>query len=83
MPYNLSIKTQGIQGKDTHWKERIGYVAIFGKNRNNPIITVDNFKGAGQSYKQRDTPIIIISNDNGVYRQFTEEQLLKALNLIT
>ena len=75
----LNIETQGIKGGNTK-NTKIGYGMI---NINEvKIISVDNFKGYGENYIQREEPIICIFGEDGNDCIFegTQQQLVSLLN---
>ena len=48
---NIYIETQGVKGGKTQTKE-VGYLVV-GLRHEQDLITVDDFEGAGENYKQR------------------------------
>ena len=73
----LKIQTQGVKGGNTNTKE-VGYsmVSIDETTR----ISVDNFEGYGNDYKERATPLIeIIENGVNLFSG-TFDELKKKLN---
>lgn len=62
----LQLKIQGIKGNTPTWKDDVGYIAVFPGSQSNQII-IDNYTGAGASYKRRDKAIITIGKDNQNY----------------
>ena len=61
---NLFIAQQGVRGCN-HKVEKKGCVTIrFADGKNFPytVIEVDNYKGIGLNYRQRDEPLVIIHN---------------------
>ena len=61
---NLFIAQQGVRGCN-HKVEKKGCVTIrFADGKNSPytVIEVDNYKGIGLNYRQRDEPLVIIHN---------------------
>lgn len=83
---NIAIKTQGVKGGSPKYKEKIGYVNAFLRNPEDYIL-VDDFEGAGKTYKQRElTNILIVKNgktlfDGNKYELFSilENNLNKAI----
>jgi hypothetical protein len=58
---NIHLETQGIKGGNTK-TQKVGYVVI-GLRSLTDIITVDDFEGQGESYKQRkEQKIEIVEN---------------------
>lgn len=55
---NLYLETQGVKGGNTKNHKNIGY--IWAQFENN-VISIDNFEGRGDSFKQRKEPNIYIS----------------------
>lgn len=61
---NLFIAQQGVRGCNPK-VEKKGCVTIrFADGKNSPytVIEVDNYKGIGLNYRQRDEPLIVIHN---------------------
>jgi hypothetical protein len=75
----LSLKTQGIRGKEPKWNDKMGRVDIYVEN--NSWIIADAYEGQGNNYKERkDTNITIIEDGNILFAGRMEElkqQLLK------
>lgn len=61
---DLRIETQGVKGGNTRVVEKNGYVMV---NCEEHRITFDNFKGRGETYKQRENPLVEII-ENGVVK---------------
>lgn len=58
---NIHIETQGIRGGKTTTK-KVGY-AVIGLRHESDLITIDDFEGQGENYKQRELQRIeIIKN---------------------
>ena len=58
---NINLETQGVKGGKTQTKQ-VGYVVV-GLRHESDLITVDDFEGSGDSYKQRELQRIeIIEN---------------------
>ena len=75
----LSIEVQGVKGGNTK-TQKIGYGMI---NINEvKIMSVDNFKGYGADYVQREEPIICIFGEdrNDCIFEGTHQQLVNLLN---
>lgn len=68
----LVIETQGVQGKNKQ-TNTIGFVQIMCEN---DMLIVDNFQGAGPTYKQREEPVITLSKDGKDYFHGTFKELL-------
>ena len=74
---NLSIATIGIKGGDAK-QQKTGYVSVY--SGNDLILSVDNFRGSGETYQQLPEPSIIIRSDNWtVIFEGTHEQLINRL----
>lgn len=61
---NLFIAQQGVRGCNPK-VEKKGCVTIrFADGKNSPytVIEVDNYKGVGLTYRQRDEPLVVIHN---------------------
>jgi len=64
---NLSIKTQNKRGNKFIYKISLGLVTTFLRNSED-YICVDDFKGHGETYKQREIPLIeIFENGNLIF----------------
>lgn len=53
----LSIYTQGVTGREPRPSTQ-GRVTVYSDNSR--VVSIDNFQGYGDNYKQRDEPIITI-----------------------
>lgn len=75
----LKIGVQGVKGGNPK-QQVIGYGAIFSGSEK--IISVDNYKGYGNTYKQMSEPVICIfgENQNDCIFEGTHEQLVNILN---
>jgi len=76
---NLSITTIGIKGGIAK-NQNTGYISAYSGNAK--IISVDNYKGSGNSYEQREKPVICIFNTEGTgdcIFEGTHEQLTEKL----
>lgn len=74
----VKIGTQGVKGGN--YKEKtVGYASVI--NGGNKIISIDNFVGVGDIYKQREEPIICIFGETSydVLFEGTHEQLIELL----
>jgi hypothetical protein len=76
---SVTINTQGIKG-GLHKMQSVGYVALFSDSEK--IISVDNFSGFGDTYRQMKEPIICIFGDgqNDCIFEGTHAQLVDLLN---
>lgn len=72
----LSIDEQGIKGGLKKTKT-LGYVNV--QLDGDKIFSVDNYLGAGDSYQQRENPIICIFNNGEVVFEGTHKQLIDKL----
>ena len=64
---NLSVKTQNKKGDAMQYKENLGYVTTFIRHSEDYII-VDDFDGAGETYKQRElTEIRVYQNGTLIF----------------
>ena len=54
---NLHLETQGVKGGNTKNHKNIGYIW---SKFSNCIISIDNFQGRGDYFKQRKEPLIYI-----------------------
>lgn len=62
---NIAVKTQGKRGGNPQWKQSVGYVVAFIGDNMEKYIAVDMYDGRGETYKERETPEIVIMGDNG------------------
>ncbi len=60
---NISVHTQGVKGRNSQTKN-VGYASVALRHEQDRI-TIDDFEGAGESYKQRELQLIEIYQ-NGV-----------------
>ena len=64
---NLAVKTQNKKGKTAQYKENLGFVTTFIRHSEDYII-VDDFEGAGETYKQRElTEIRVYHNGTLIF----------------
>ena len=64
---NLAVKTQNKKGNELKYKENLGYVTTFIRHSNDYIV-VDDFEGAGETYKQRElTEIRVYHNGTLIF----------------
>lgn len=73
----LTTLTEGVRG-GARKNSTVGYLAAWSDNQK--MLSVDNFHGSGNDYKQREEPIIyIFDGDNcifeGTYKQLIEKIL--------
>lgn len=59
---NISLKTTGVRGTTPQYKEKIGRVVTFLKH-DQDYITIDDFEGFGDTYKQRELTNIEVYNN--------------------
>ena len=76
----LALKTQGITGGTPKYTPKVGYVNVFYDGLSSTSILIDNYVGNGDSYKQRDEPIIDIKQDGKIIFSGTIEELKNKLN---
>jgi len=72
----LSINTIGIKGGATK-SQNTGYVSAY--SGNDKIMSIDNYKGSGETYEQREEPIICISDGEYIIFEGTHKQLINRL----
>ena len=64
---NLAVKTQNKKGGAIQYKENLGYVTTFIRHSEDYIV-VDDFDGAGETYKQRElTEIRVYQNGTLIF----------------
>lgn len=73
---DLLITTVGIKGGAVK-QQRMGFISAWSGNEK--IMSVDNYVGFGDTYKQRETAIICIFNNGDCIFEGTHEQLLNKL----
>jgi hypothetical protein len=79
---NLSLKTRGVQGKEPIYKERIGCITGF-LGHSEDRITIDNYEGFGDTYKERELQEIeIVQNGTTLFigDKYELYEILKAYN---
>jgi hypothetical protein len=72
----LSIYKIGVKGGEGK-TETTGFVSSYIGNKK--ILSIDNFNGSGDTYKQRENPIICISDGEYCIFEGTHEQLIERL----
>lgn len=72
----LSIYTNGVKGTGVK-EQKLGYVSAY--SGNDKIMSIDNYSGAGESYKQRENPVICIFDGMDCIFEGTHEQLINKL----
>jgi hypothetical protein len=73
---NLSITTIGVKGGQSKNKNT-GYISAYSGNEK--IMSIDNYKGSGDTYIQREEPIICISDGEYCIFEGTHKQLIEKL----
>lgn len=64
---NLAVKTQNKKGGVMQYKENLGYVTSFIRHSEDYIV-IDDFEGAGETYKQRElTEIRVYQNGTLIF----------------
>lgn len=64
---NLAVKTQNKKGNTPQYKENLGFVTTFIRHSEDYIV-VDDFEGAGETYKQRElTEIRVYHNGTLIF----------------
>ena len=74
---DLQIKTQNRRGGNPQFKDNLGYVTTFIDDDNK--IVVDNYKGQGETYEQRNEPQVTIFAKGKAVFNGTFEELEKQL----
>ena len=75
----LTIQTQGVKGGDSKTTEK-GYLMVCADG--DKILSVDNYKGFGETYTTLETPIICIFGENkNVIFEGTHKQLIAMLSV--
>ncbi len=69
----LSTNTIGVHGGNTKIQNQ-GYVAVY--SGNDKILSVDNYNGSGDTYVQREEPVICISDGEYCIFEGTHKQLI-------
>jgi len=72
----LSAFTQGIKGGKSK-QEKHGYASL--QFDGNKVLSIDNFTGIGERYKQRENPIVCIFDGFNCIFEGTHEQLINRL----
>jgi hypothetical protein len=78
---SLNIYTQGVKGGQVKNSTQ-GYISVYTDNSH--LLTIENYKGSGDTYEQRPEPIIIIfdgldSPNEKVVFEGTHQQLIEKL----
>lgn len=73
--------TQGVKGGNYKTK-KTGFVCVKVNDQYTPLLDIDNFEGSGNTFKQRDEPLIrIYGVDNStIIFTGTHEQLVEKLS---
>jgi len=72
----LQINTIGIKGGATK-SQNTGYLSAY--SGNDKIMSIDNYKGSGDTYEQREKPLIYIFDGEYCIFEGTHEQLIEKL----
>ena len=75
----LSINTIGVKG-GANKSQNTGYVSAY--SGNDRIMSIDNYKGSGETYEQREEPIICISDGEYCIFEGTHKQLIEKLKIL-
>lgn len=73
----LAIKTQNKAGNEPKYKENLGLVSIFINSE--AWISIDLFEGFGDSYRQRETEEITISDNGNIVFKGSFRELIQIL----
>ena len=77
---NLSAKIQNKKGNEPNLKYNVGRVDILIDDAESGNISIDSFKGQGDSYKQRESSEIVICYDGFEEFRGTLKELVALLN---
>jgi len=74
----IDVISEGIKGGSNRMSKN-GYVGIY--HGNDKLLSIDNYMGHGETYKQREEPIITIfdGNASNVIFEGTHSQLIAKL----
>ncbi|MBT2621245.1 hypothetical protein [Chryseobacterium sp. ISL-6] len=75
----LAIKTQNRAGSEPKYKENLGFASIFLHPQD--WISIDLFEGFGDSYRQRETEEITISDNGNIVFKGSFRELIQILKL--
>lgn len=75
----LALKTQNKAGNEPKYKENLGLVSIFMNSED--WISIDLFEGFGNSYRQRETEEITISDNGNIVFKGSFRKLIQILKL--
>lgn len=73
----LTIKTQNKAGNEPKYKENLGFASIFLHSQD--WISIDLFEGFGDTYRQRETEEITISDNGNIVFKGNFTELVKIL----
>ncbi|MDC8102692.1 MULTISPECIES: hypothetical protein [Chryseobacterium] len=76
----LAIKTQNKAGNEPKYQENLGLVSIFMNSED--WISIDLFEGFGNSYRQRETEEIVISDNENIVFKGSFGELIQILKPI-
>jgi hypothetical protein len=74
----LTVKTQNKRGNKFIYKTNLGFVTTFLRNSED-YICVDDFKGYGETYKQREMSLIEIFENGNLIFTGNKYELFKQL----
>jgi len=76
---NVTVVTQGVRGKDSREPQKVSYTGVFLGGAK--IMSIDNFQGQGDTFKQRHEPVIVLFGENSsdVIFEGTHQQLVDTL----
>ena len=75
---DLSIQTQGVKGGNTQSK-KAGYMLACFEDESQRI-SIDNFEGRGETYKEREAPLIEVIDNGATIFSGTFAELKAKLN---
>lgn len=83
MKSEITVRTQGVKGGDAKFENK-GCVTVYatdrGQTRNDLVIDIDSFKGAGKDYERRENTLIKITFEGNDAFEGTIQQLIHKLN---
>lgn len=77
----LMLTEQGVRGGNYKTK-KTGFVCVKVNDQYTPLLEIDNFEGGGDTFKQREEPLIKIYGDliGTIIFEGTHEQLVEKLS---
>ena len=73
----MIVETQNNKGNERQYDHGLGYNAVWVKERSS--VAVDKYEGRGNTYKERDKPLITIQDNGSNVFEGTFDELISKL----